>query len=244
VIELAQRAIVAHGGMALWESAEEITVELSSGGFAFATKLQGSAVRATRVRISTRAQHVVFEDFPREGRRGILEPDGSVRIEGPSGEVLARRDDARGAFGDLRHKLWWDKLDILYFGTYASWTYLCTPFLFARDGYELTELGPWTEDGERWERLGVRFPQDVHTHSRDQVFYIDESGLIRRHDYTAEPIGGWAHAAHYCMDHQAFDGLVVPTRRRVYPRKPDNTRRPHPRLVWIDVPTASVVRSA
>ena len=244
MIELAQRAIVAQGGMALWEGAEEITVELSSGGFAFATKLQGNAVRATKVHISTRAQRVVFEDFPREGRRGILEPAGSVRIAGPSGEVLARRDDPRAAFTDLRHKLWWDHLDILYFGTYASWTYLCSPFLFAQDGYELEDLGPWTENGERWDRLGVRFPAGVHTHSRDQVFYIDESGLIRRHDYTAEPIGSWAHAAHYCMDHQTFDGLVVPTRRRVYPRRPDNQRRPHPRLVWIDVPTAAVVRSA
>ena len=95
MIELAQRAIVAHGGMALWEDADEITVELSAGGLAFASKLQGSAVRATNVRISTRAQHVVFEEYPREGRRGVLEPDGSVRIETNDGEVLQSRANPR-----------------------------------------------------------------------------------------------------------------------------------------------------
>ncbi len=244
MIELAQRAIVAHGGMDLWEGADEITVELSAGGLAFASKLQGSAVRATNVRISTRAQHVVFEEFPREGHRGILEPAGSVRIETNDGEVLHSRVSPRAAFADMRHRLWWDRLDMLYFATYAIWTYVATPFVFAQDGYELSAAGSWTEEGEKWERLSVRFPPSVQTHSPEQVFYIDERGLIRRHDYTAEPLASWAKAAHYCMDHETFDGLVVPTRRRVYPRGPDNQRRPHPRLVWIDIPTAAVVGSA
>ena len=210
MIELAQRAIVAHGGMALWEEADEITVELSAGGLAFASKLQGSAVRATKVRISTRAQHVVFEEFPREGRRGVLEPDGSVRIETNDGEVLQSRANPRGEFADIRHRLWWDRLDMLYFATYAIWTYVATPFVFAQDGYELSAAGTWVEDGESWERLSVRFPPSVQTHSAEQVFYIDERGLIRRHDYTAEPLASWAKAAHYCMDHETFDGLVGP----------------------------------
>ena len=242
MLELARRAIEAHGGLDLWRQASEIRIELSAGGLAFASKLQGSAVRATEVRISTADQSVVFEDFPREGRRGVLEPDGSVRIETSAGEVLDRRADPRSRFSDMRHRLWWDRMDILYFGTCAIWTYLSAPFVFAREGYELTELDPWEEEGERWERLGVRFPSSVHTHSREQVFYIDAAGLIRRHDYTAEPIGAWAKAAHYCTGHETFDGLIVPTRRFVYPRRPDNRPRAHPRLVWIEVPTARVVR--
>jgi hypothetical protein len=88
--------------------------------------------------------------------------------------------------------------------------------------------------------LAVTFPEHVHTHSREQVFYVDaKDGLIRRHDYTAEPIGGWAKAAHYCLAHRSFDGLVLPTRRRVYPRKANNHRRVGPLLVWIDVAQAA-----
>jgi len=47
--------------------------------------------------------------------------------------------------------------------------------------------------------------------------------------------GQWARAAHYCFDHSSFDGLVLPTRRLVYPRRDDNRPRSHPRLVWIEI---------
>jgi hypothetical protein len=240
MIELAERTIAAHGGLALWENASEVRAQLSSGGLAFASKLQGNAVRDVEARVSTSSQRVVFEPYPRPGQRGVLEPDGSVRIETDAGELVEARESPRPAFADVRHKLWWDRLDILYFATCAMWTYTSTPFVFARDGYGLAELDPWEEGGERWQRLAVRFPDDVHTHCREQVFHIDADGLIRRHDYTAEPLSGRANAAHYCFDHQSFDGLVVPTHRRVYPRKRSGERRARPLLVWIDVPSATI----
>ncbi len=239
-IELVDEVIAAHGGIELWESASEISARISSGGFAFATKLQGSAVRDVEARVSTRDQHVIFTPYPRPGERGVLEQDGSVRIETDSGELVEAREHARSAFLDLRHKLWWDRLDILYFATYAIWTYVSTPFVFAREDYQVSELDPWEESGERFRRLAVTFPRDVHTHSPQQTFYIDTNGLIARHDYTAEPIGSWAKAAHYCLDHQSFDGLILPTRRRVYPRKRDNRHRSRPLLVWIEVSSTTV----
>lgn len=239
-IDLVEQAIAAHGGLDLWESAGEVSVQISSGGLAFASKLQGHAVRDVEARISVHGQHVIFTPYPRPGQRGVLDHDGMVSIETDEGELVEARAHARGAFQDLRHKLWWDRLDILYFATYAMWTYLSAPFVFAREDYRVVELDPWVEDGEPWRRMAVTFPDHIHTHSREQVFYLDPTGLIRRHDYTAEPIGGWAKAAHYCLEHRSFDGLVVPTRRRVYPRKPNNRRRPRPLLVWIDLPRAAV----
>jgi hypothetical protein len=239
-MELVEQAIAAHGGLELWQNAEAISITISSGGLAFASKLQGHAVRDVQARVWTSGQHVTLTPYPKPGQRGVLEQDGTVRIETDGGELVQARANARAAFADLRHKLWWDRLDILYFATYAIWTYVSTPFVLARPDYDVRALDPWEEDGERWQRFAVRFPEHVHTHSREQVFYVDASGLIRRHDYTAEPIAGWARAAHYCLDHQTFNGLVVPTRRRVFPRRADNRRREHPRLVWIDVPSATV----
>jgi hypothetical protein len=239
-LDILEKAIAAHGGLGVWDSASEVTVQISSGGLAFASKLQGHAVRDVEARVSVRGQHVIFTPYPGPGERGVLDEDGTVRIETDDGQLVEARRHARGAFRDLRHKLWWDRLDILYFATYAIWTYVSTPFVFARADYQVFELDPWVEDSEPWRRLAVTFPDHVHTHSRDQVFYIDPNGLIRRHDYTAEPIGSWAKAAHYCLDHRSFGGLIVPTRRRVYPRKPNNRRRVAPLLVWIDVPHAAV----
>jgi hypothetical protein len=68
-----------------------------------------------------------------------------------------------------------------------------------------------------------------------QTFYVDSSGLIRRHDYTAEVVGGWARAAHYLSEHRQVDGLTFPTRRRVRPIGARNRALPGPTLVWIEL---------
>jgi hypothetical protein len=85
--------------------------------------------------------------------------------------------------------------------------------------------------------LRARFREGFPTHCREQVFHIDERGMIVRHDYTAEVFGGWARAKHLCSGHRAFDGLVFPTRRRVTPRG-----SPGPLLVRIDVDAVRVRR--
>ena len=231
--ELLESVIEAHGGAGRFQSAQDVELDIESGGLAFAMRFRRPPARYT-AHVSTTEPRTVISAWPDEDRRGVFERD-SVRVESASGEVLARRDDPRADFGKLRRKLWWDELDLLYFAGYALWNYVNTPFMFLRPGFELDEIEPWSEDGERWRRLRVRFPPDIPTHSREQEFYFDEGGRLRRLDYTAEVFGSWAKAAHYCHDHQEFDGLLVPTRRRVYPRKPDNRPRPRPTLVRLDI---------
>ena len=66
----------------------------------------------------------------------------------------------------------------------------------------------------------MSFPDDVPAHSREQLYYFGDDGLLRRNDYTAEVFyGSWTKAAHYCYDHRSFGGLVIPTRRRAMPRR-------------------------
>jgi hypothetical protein len=45
----------------------------------------------------------------------------------------------------------------------------------------------------------------------------------------------------YCSDPVEFDGLVIPTRRRVYPRRSDGRPRSRPVLVWIDVKNVTTI---
>ena len=219
--ELVDKAIEAHGGLPYFQSLTEVGLRLRAGGLAFAMRFQHPG--SIHARVTTTELRTVFFDYPEEGKRGVFEP-GAVRIESNDGELVAQRDDPRAAFGNLRHKIWWDALDLLHFGGYALWNYVAAPFVFKRPGFELTEIDPWMEQGERWDRLRVSFPRDIPTHSREQDYYFDERGLLRRLDYTAEVFGGWAKATHYCLDHGPFDGLMVPTRRKVFPRKRTTTR--------------------
>ncbi len=112
---------------------------------------------------------------------------------------------------------------------------MATPFIFAETGFDVAAGDQWVEHGQVWRRLAVTFPAGVHTHARQQVFYVGDDGLIRRHDYTAEEFGSWAKSAHYWFDHAAFDGLIVPRKRRVLVRRSDGRSLSHPLLAWIDV---------
>lgn len=225
-MSLLEEVLDAHGGLARHTEAGEIRARVQSGGFAFASHFTGRALRDFRATVSTGGPHAVFEPYPGGGRRGVF-TGSEVRIESGAGEVLERRADPRAAFRSLRHNVWWDDLDTLYFAGYALWNYLNAPFLFARGGFEVREEGPRT--------LAVRFPADVPTHSREQRFTYDDQLRLARHDYTAEPFGSWARAAHLCRAHSRAGGLLFATSRRVYPRGPGGRPLPFPTLVWIEI---------
>ena len=67
----------------------------------------------------------------------------------------------------------WDQLQRLYFLGYAMWNYLAAPFIFVRDGFDIQELAPHNEDGQRWRVLQVRYPKDIPTYCDTQQFYFD-----------------------------------------------------------------------
>jgi hypothetical protein len=228
--------IEAHGGLDRWRSIEDLGLRISTGGLAFASKRQRKAIRGLEARVSTRSQRTVFFDYPAPGHLGIFER-GAVHIETDSGDVVSERSesDARSADRSRGPGRGWDKLHVLYFAGYALWTYLNLPFLLAEPGFEVREVEPWGEGEETWRRVAVTFPTEIHTHSREQVLYFDNKGLLRRQDYTAEPFGDWARAAHYCFDHRSFEGLVFPTRRRVHPRRRSNRPLRPVTLVWIEI---------
>ena len=237
---LLAEVIEAHGGRESWQASPELVVQVSAGGFAVAAKLQRGGLHDLEARVATDRQRVVFTPYPRRGHRGVFDR-GVVRIEAADGKVIHQRSQTHHDFGSPRRHLWWDHLDLLYFGASSLWTYLATPFIFAEKGFEVSARDQWAEHGQVWRRFAITFPADVHTHSRQQVYYVSDDGLIRRHDYTAEEFGTWAKSVHYWFDHAAFDGLIVPRKRRVLLRRSDGRSLSHPLLVWINVDDVSRV---
>lgn len=128
-----------------------------------------------------------------------------------------------------------DELDFLYFGGYATWNCLVAPFIFLRPGFKYALLPPLDDPRGKVSRLAATFPPDIPTHSRRQVFYFDEQGLLTRLDYTTEVAGGWARAAHLCENYRDFGGLKAPTRRRVWPLFIGDKPMPFPNLVALDI---------
>jgi hypothetical protein len=223
---LAEKMIHAHGGIVSWEQSESVTLAMRGSGLLLISKRQRRAMKDVGVTVATAGQRTVISPYPKQGQRGIFE-EGSVRIETESGELIEKRDDPRPLFRRLRRQFRWDELDLLYFSGYALWNYVSVPFVLLRDGYGL--------EAKNEQTLVVTFPDGVHTHCRTQRFQLDESGLLQRHLYTAEPVGRWARSVHVASEHRAFGSLIFPTKRRVYPRGPGGLRVPIPVLVRIDI---------
>src|SRR5262249_20591855 len=237
---LLAEVIEAHGGRESWQASPELAVQVSAGGLAVAPKAQRSGLHNLEARLATDRQHVVFTPYSPPGPPGVFDPR-VVRIEAADGRVIHERSQTHADLGSPRRLLWWDHLDLLYFGASSLWTYMATPFIFAENGFEVSARDQWVEHRQVWRRFAITFPADVHTHSRQQVYYASDDGLIRRHDYTAEEFGTWAKSAHYWLDHAAFEGLIVPRKRRVLLRRSDGRSLSHPLLVWINVDDVSRV---
>jgi hypothetical protein len=232
--DLLDQVLEAHGGLDRFDAVHEIAVDVRSHGALFLIKRQRPTIAPLECRIQTARPHAVFAPYPKPGLRGVFTGD-TVRIETDDGELVAERRSPREAFRRPRRIVRWDDLDLCYFAGYAWWNYLTTPFLLARPGFEIGEIEPLTWRGERLRRLRVRFPPEIPTHCPEQVFAFTAEGLLRRHDYTAEVIGGFATGAHLTHDHTREGGLTFPTRRRVKPRGPRGVVAPGPTLVGLDV---------
>jgi hypothetical protein len=228
-------AIEAHGGIEYWNSLDALDVVISARGFLFTAKRR-PALDHVRMRAYTHEAKFVFLDFPNPGQTAELVGNSEVRILDGNGAVITRRENPRKAFHGMRHPFKWDDPDFIYFAGYATWNYLTTPFLLNDRRLKLEALPSLAGAHDHLTRVQVTFPDDIPTHSRNQIFYFDDQRMLRRLDYTAEVVGGWAHAAHFCEKYRSFAKLKVPTHRRVLPLMFGmNKPMPGPTLVEIDV---------
>ncbi|NTW67907.1 MAG: hypothetical protein HGB21_16605 [Nitrospirae bacterium] len=233
-LPILNRILAAHGGIDTWNSIEAIDAVISASGFLFTAK-QRPVLDHVRMRAWTREPRFAFIDFPRAGQTAEIIGTNEVRISDAQGSVLSRRENPRDVFRSLRRLFSWDELDFIYFAGYATWNYLTTPFLLTFPGVMVTELGLAKGSLASFTRLQITFPESIPTHCRQQIFYFDGQHLLRRLDYTAEVVGGWAHAAHLCDGYRSFDGINAPTERRVLPLFFGRGPLPGPTLVAINV---------
>jgi hypothetical protein len=241
--KLLDQVMEAHGGLDRWQNASAIHARVRTGGLLVRTRVPGNRFADYRITVDVQEPRTVIDPFPNDGQRGVFER-GTVRIENREGDTVISRTHPRPMFfgrSGLRRNIRWDALDSVYFAGYAMWCYLTTPYLLTREGVRVDEGETWKEAGETWRRLNASFPPDIDTHSRRQSYYFDASGRLRRHDYVALVVGGWARAAHYCADQVQAGGLAFATRRWVHPIGPGNRPLPLPTLVSLQLSNVAVV---
>lgn len=244
-MSIVDEIVAAHGGAEAWQAAGRVRVSGRAGGFLLRTRVPRDLYRAVRIEVKLGEPYAVALGVPGPGFRGVFD-HGAVRIEIDAGEVLRSRENPRPLFSGragLRRNFRWDEFDFAYFAGYAWWNYLNHPLFLLRDDFGVREGESLAGKEGVWRRLDVTFPAGLDTHSPLQSFFYDEDLRLRRHDYVAEVVGGWAHAAHFCDGHREAGGLLFPTRRRVVPIGPGERPLPGPVLVALDLDEIEVVPS-
>lgn len=212
VRELIARSIARHGGER-WSRTERLTLRPRAlSGLVPWLKGNGRTFGLpSYVEVEPQIARATFFDYPRAGEQGVFDAGRVALGDGPSAEH-------RGTFRRLRKWRRWQPLDALYFFGYALTHYHALPWTLPDAeplGLRQTGRAGRKDNGFA---LTVRFPPSVHTHCPVQTVYFDLDGLIVRHDYVADIVGGWARGAHLWRDYVTVEGIPLSTRRTVHAR--------------------------
>jgi hypothetical protein len=230
--ELLTEAVKAHGGLDRWNKVKTIKVAASITGAIWYVKGKADFLKDVILTVETRKERVTVE-FPGQDKRAIFQPNRIV-IETLGGTLIEARDNPEESFAGQQRETPWNDIHVIYFVGEALWTYLNTPFLYTYEGFATEEIPSIQVDGEIWRRLKVTFPDTVKSHTREQISCFGPDGLLRRHDYTVDILGG-ATGLNYALDYRDVDGIIVPTKRRVYAYEGDYQLVKEPLLVKIDM---------
>jgi hypothetical protein len=230
--DLLEGAVAAHGGLDRWNQATAIAVNASITGALWHVKGTADALKDVRFEADTKRQLLTM-DYVGQDKASVFEPSRVV-VRRRDGTVIEARDEPEKSFDGHQLETPWDDIHLAYFSGEALWTYLTIPFLYTWPGFTTEEITPLEVDGETWRRLKVTFPEHIKTHSREQISCFGPDGLLRRHDFTIDIIGG-ATGMLYATEYRDVDGIMIPTTRRGYAWHGDYQLVPEPLLVAIDM---------
>ena len=143
-------------------------------------------------------------DFAGQDKRSVFEPLRVV-LQRRDGALIDAREDPEKSFVGHQLETPWDDIHLAYFTGEALWT-----------------------------RLMVTFPDHIKSHTRQQISCFGPDGLLRRHDFTIDIVGG-ATGMLYATDYRDVGGIIIPTKRRGYAWQGDYQLVPEPLLVSIDM---------
>lgn len=237
MIDLLDRIVAAHGGLARWNQFNVVTATIVTGGALWAMKGLHQDPEPRKMTVWLHEEKASLIPFGAPDRRTVFSPE-RIAIETTGGTLIGERQNPRASFAGHDKTTAWDPLHRAYFNGYALWTYLTTPFLLTLPGVRVEELKPWTEGKETWHRLRARFPSEIATHSQIQDFFFGDDLLLRRHDYSVDVAGGFA-AAQRVFDNDEANGIRFPSKRRAYLRGSDDAVVEDPLLVSINLSDVS-----
>ena len=232
--QLLAKVLSVHGGTEKMNRYQSLNAHIQIGGAMWNLKGHEGALKDVHYKASLKRQKGSWSGVFETNLTSEFLPE-RVSLLNEKGEVLESLQNPRKSFEGHTVQTPWSKLQLVYFSSYATWNYVTTPFHFLFPGVEINEIEPWIENGQTLRRLEVTYPDDFATHSKRQVYYFDENGYLKRHDYWPEVLGG-SSATQIIEDYKEFDGIKMGTKRKIYIlNDADNSYSKDPVLVSIDI---------
>src|SRR6266566_3723253 len=208
--ELLNLAVKAHGGLERWNKVKSVRMQASITGAIWYVKGKPDYLKNIVMTADTKSELVTTE-FPGQNKRSIFVPNRIV-MEKLDGAVIGSRDEPERSFEGHKRETPWDDIHVTYFSGEALWTYLTTPFLYTYQGFKTEEIASIQVETQTWRRLKVTFPDYIKSHTREQISCFGPDGLLRRHDYTVDILGG-ATGLNYASGYRDIDGIIIPAAR-------------------------------
>ncbi|WP_263385979.1 hypothetical protein [Granulicella arctica] len=218
----------AHGGMNRWSELSDLIVDTTLGGSLWAQVGVPTILPNVRLSLSLKRQHVMMHSDTAKER--MLFDSFGMSLFAPEQRPL-RLEDPRQSIME-RPGYPWTELQAGYFIGYAMWQYLTAPFLYSYPGFQTEEVEAWHEGGETWRVLRITFPDHIETHTNVQYAYYGPDGLLRRHRYAVDILGGIV-GVNYASAYQQINGIMVPTVREVFAADIEGNKIGSPPVVTI-----------
>jgi hypothetical protein len=165
--DLLASAVAAHGGLERWNQISSIAFDASVAGAFWHVKGKGDTLKDVRLEVDTTRQLVTI-DLAGKDKRYVFEPHRVV-VQHRDGSLIEARKNPERSFDGHQFDTPWDDVHLAYFVGEAQWTYLNMPFLYTWPGFVSDEIIPIEVDGETWRRLKVTFPDQIKSHTREQI---------------------------------------------------------------------------
>lgn len=232
--QLVNKTIEAHGGLKNAGKFQTVKLNANIGGVVWSVKGHENALADVEFTGSLTQQKASWKNLFHLGYTSTFEPE-RVALFDEKGSLVEELDNPKKSFNGHTVETPWTKAQLVYFSSYATWNYTTAPFNFLVPGVEINQLEDWNEKGEIFQRLEVIYPDGFATHSKRQIFYFDADGLLKRHDYWPDVLGG-SSAVQIIENHKNFDGIVTGTKRNIYVlNDADNSYSTDLVLVSIDI---------
>jgi len=158
--DLLNLAIAAHGGWERWQGLSRLTASAKIGGGLWVLKGKAGILDNLLFEVDCHRQYVVIK--PLSSSEHMVYTPIRTAIESIDGKILESRDNPRAAFEGHSIETEWDNLHLVYFSSYAIWTYLTTPFLLKLPNVQTEEIEPRTK--KAMNGVGSK----LHFHRRSQ----------------------------------------------------------------------------